>query len=268
MFGRRSDATLVRGLSPMRAFMPFISPRRNDSLVLYTLEVDPDPALRFVEAYNATAPPDRKLSLFLLMLRAIAETIRQRPHVNRFVAGGRLWQRDEVWITFSAKMTLEDGAPLVTVKRRFDLDKSVEEMVEGIASRLVRRRGGEKTQSDREMGLGLRFPPFVTRFAVWALGKANALGLLPKKMVDDDPLFATLFAANLGSVDMEAGYHHLWEYGTCSIFAMMGRVKTRIDGSRFFEIKFSYDERMADGLYGGISMEMIKTALENPERLV
>ena len=86
--------------------------------------------------------------------------------------------------------------------------------------------------------------------------------------VDDDPLFATLFAANLGSVDMEAGYHHLWEYGTCSIFAMMGRVKTRIDGSRFFEIKFSYDERMADGLYGGISMEMIKTALENPERLV
>ena len=50
MFGRRSDATLVRGLSPMRAFMPFISPRRNDSLVLYTLEVDPDPALRFVEA--------------------------------------------------------------------------------------------------------------------------------------------------------------------------------------------------------------------------
>lgn len=267
MFGRRSDATLVRGLSTMRAFMPFISPRRNDSLVLYTLEVDPDPAFRFIESYNKTARPDRQLTLFLLMLRSIAETIKNRPHVNRFVAGGRLWQRDEVWFTFSAKMSLEDGAPLVTVKRRFDLDRSLEDMIEGVASRLVRRRGGEKTQSDREMGLGLSVPPFVTRFAVWALDRANYFGLLPKKMIDDDPLFATLFAANLGSVDMESGFHHLWEYGTCSIFAMMGRVKTRLDGSRFFEIKFSYDERMADGLYGGISMEMIKQGIENPENL-
>ena len=50
MFGRRSDATLVRGLSTMRAFMPFVSPRRNESLVYYTMEIDPDPALAFIEA--------------------------------------------------------------------------------------------------------------------------------------------------------------------------------------------------------------------------
>jgi hypothetical protein len=268
MFGKRSDATLVRDLSTMRAFMPFISPRRNESLVYYTQQVDPEPALAFIEEYNKTAPADRQLTLFLLFLRSYSLGFAERPHVNRFVAGGRLWQRDEVWFTFSAKMALEDGAPLVTVKRRFDEDKSIAEMVEGILGNLRTRRSGKKTTSDKEMSIALRLPPSVIRVAVWFLHHVNQLGLLPKKMIDDDPLFATSFAANLGSVDMESGYHHLWEYGTCSSFGMMGRIKSRVDGSRFFEMKYTYDERMADGLYAGITMELIKHRIEHPEELV
>jgi hypothetical protein len=267
MFGKRSDAKLVRGESMMREFMPFISPRRNDSLVYYTMEIDPEPGLAFVEEYNKTAPPERRLTLFTLYLRSLAMGFKERPHVNRFVAGGRLWQRDGVWITFSAKVALEDGAPMVTVKRRFDEDDSLEDMVDGVQSKLSRRRGGEKTTSDGEMSLALRLPPFLIRIAVALLHQANQLGLLPKKMIDDDPLCGTAFAANLGSVDMNAGYHHLWEYGTCSAFAMMGRIKQRSDGSRYFELKYSYDERMADGLYAGITMEMIKERVENPEKL-
>jgi len=267
MFGRRPDAKLVGGLSTMRAFMPFISPRRNESLVYYTMEIDPEPARAFIEEYNRSAPPDRQLTLFMLYLRSFAKSVAERPHVNRFVAGGRLWQRDEVWLTFSAKMALEDGAPLVTVKRRFDQDQSLEEMVDGIHARLTRRRGGERNASDKEMSLAMRLPAPLIRLAVGALHQANQLGLLPKSMIDGDPLFGTAFAANLGSVDMNSGYHHLWEYGTCSIFAMMGRVHTRLDGTRYFEMKYSYDERMADGLYAGITMEMIKQGVEDPETL-
>ena len=140
-------------------------------------------------------------------------------------------------------------------------------MVDGIHARLTRRRGGERNASDKEMSLAMRLPAPLIRLAVGALHQANQLGLLPKSMIDGDPLFGTAFAANLGSVDMNSGYHHLWEYGTCSIFAMMGRVHTRLDGTRYFEMKYSYDERMADGLYAGITMEMIKQGVEDPETL-
>jgi len=267
MFRRRSDAKLVRDVSTMRAFMPFISPRRNESLVYYTMTIDPEPGLAFVEEYNKTAPAERQLTLFTLYLRSLAKGMKERPHVNRFVAGGRLWQREEVWITFSAKMALKDGSPLVTVKRRFDQDGSLEEMIDGIHGELSRRRGGGKTRSDSEMSIALRLPPFLIKIGVALLHHANQLGLLPKSMIDDDPLFGSAFAANLGSVDMNSGYHHLWEYGTCSAFAMMGRIQRRVDGSRFFEIKYTYDERMADGMYAGIAMEMIKEWVENPEKL-
>ena len=47
LFGRRPDGTLVRDASPIRRFMPFISPRRNDPLVLCSQEVEE--ALRFVD---------------------------------------------------------------------------------------------------------------------------------------------------------------------------------------------------------------------------
>ena len=141
-------------------------------------------------------------------------------------------------------------------------------MVDAILGGVRSRRRGEKTTSDREMSLANRLPPFVVRLVVWFLRRVDNLGLLPKAMIDDDPLFTSLFVANLGSVGLNAGYHHLWEYGTCSMFAVMGRLKKRHDGVAVFEIQYSYDERMEDGLYGGLAMSLIKENIENPEALV
>ncbi len=267
MFGRRPDATLVTGLPTVRRFMPFISPRRNDSLVLYTQEVEADAALRFVDEYNRGKDAEHSITLFHLVLRSVALALHEYPGVNRFVAGGRLWQRDGVWITFAAKQEILPGSPLLTIKREFPEGEDLDSMVGSILDQIRSRRRGRKTASDKEMNLASLLPPALTRLAVLALQGANRFGLLPKKMIDDDPLYATIFFANLGSVGLEAGYHHLWEYGTCSMFAVMGRLKERHDGVIVFENQYSYDERMEDGLYGGLAMAKIKQLLESPESL-
>ena len=268
MFGRRPDAKQVTGLPMIRRFMPFISPRRNDSLVLYSQEVEADAALRFVEEFNARRSEESRITLFHLVLRSVALAIESYPGVNRFVSGGRLWQRDGVWITFSAKQEILPGSPLLTIKREFPEGEKLEEMMEAILSDVRSRRRGKKTTSDREMGLANRLPPVVVRGVVWLLRKANDFGVLPKSMIDDDPLFTSIFVANLGSVGLDAGFHHLWEYGTCSMFAVMGRTKRRHDGAMVFDIQYAYDERMEDGLYGGLAMAQIKEKLENPEELL
>jgi len=267
MFGRRSDATLVTGLPTVRRFMPFISPRRNDSLVLYTQEIEASAALQFVEDYNASRDADHRITLFHLLLRAIAMAIHQHPGVNRFVAGGRLWQRHGVWITFSAKQEILPGSPLLTIKREFLESEDLDGMVEAIVSNIRSRRRGKKTTSDKEMNLASRMPPWATLLTVKFLKLMNRIGALPKGMIDSDPLYTSLFAANLGSVGLDAGYHHLWEYGTCSMFAVMGRLKQRHDGVSVFEVQYTYDERMEDGLYGGLAMANIKKFVENPQTL-
>ncbi len=268
MFGRRADATQVRDISKTRRFMPYVSPRRNDSLVYYTTEIEVEPAQRFIEEQNRERPEDRKITLFHLYLRSLAIALHERSGINRFVAGGRLWQRDEVWITYSIKQAIADGAPVMTLKRRFERDEGLLEMVDSFREELAARRTGRLTTSDKELNLLIRAPGPVLRGLVGLIRLANSLGLLSKSAIDNDPMCCSIFVANLGSVGLDAGYHHLWEYGTCSNFAVVGRVQARHDGVKVMEVKYSYDERIEDGMYAAITMAGIKERIENPERLL
>ncbi|UCE86993.1 MAG: hypothetical protein JSU66_04465 [Deltaproteobacteria bacterium] len=267
MFGRRPDGRLVQELPPIRRFMPFISKRRNDSLVYFAQDVEVDAALRFVDEQNRARPAEAPLTLFHLLLRAIAQILDERPRLNRFTAGGRVWQRDGIWITFSAKQRMDDAAPIITVKRRFDPRESLDTMVDRLHGELRASRSGRQTTSDREMGLLLRLPAFMVR-AVVGLGRVgNELGLLPRAMIEGDPMFASVFVANLGSVGLEAGYHHLWEYGTIPIFCVMGRVKPAPRKRRIVTLKWTFDERVEDGLYCARGVERLLDLFAHPEKL-
>jgi hypothetical protein len=267
MFGRRPDATRVRDLAPLRRFMPFVSPRRNESLVFFEHEVEVEAALAFAADRSRTRDPEHPITLFHLVLRAIALTLAERPRLNRFTAGGRLWQRDGIWITFSAKLRLEDGAPVITVKRRLDPALGLDAMADAIHGGLGEGRSGRPTTSDREVGLLLRLPAPLVRAAIGLARLADRFGVLPRAMVDADPLFCSAFVANLGSVGLDAGYHHLWEYGNCPIFCVIGRIRPGASGRRVVTLKWTYDERVEDGLYCARSLERLRELVESPEKL-
>jgi hypothetical protein len=267
MFGRRPDATLVRDLSATRRFMPILSPRRNDNLVWFELEVEVERALEWARERSAGRDPRRPITLFHVILAALARILHERPRLNRFTAGGRLWQRDGIWLTFSAKVRFDEEAPLLTVKRRVDPALSVEAMVDALLLSLESGRRGEVTTSDREVAGLLRLPPLLAGIATRLAELADSFGLLPRALLDADPLNASVFVANLGSVGLEAGYHHLWEHGNCPIFCVIGRVKPGPKGARVATLKFTYDERVEDGLYCARSLDRMRELIERPEKL-
>jgi hypothetical protein len=268
MFGRRPDATQVRELSAMRRFMPYISPRRNDSVFHLAQEIEIDAALEFLEKKNRERSPDRPMTLFHLLLRSGSQALYLRPGVNRFVKGGKLWQRDGEWITFSAKVRIEDGAPLVTIKRKFEpATESLDQMVDGIYGLIRPARAGRKSTSDKEMSLLLRLPGFLINALLRLLDFADRFGLVPRAMIDSDPLYTSCFVANLGSVGHDAGFHHLWERGTCSLFSVIGKVRRGEGGKRVVTLCWTYDERIEDGLYSYITIAGIKDRIEHPELL-
>jgi hypothetical protein len=267
MFGRRADATLVRDAAPVRRFMPFISPGRNQSLVYFAQEVEVERALSFLEEKNRSRPPERPMTLFHLVLRAIARRLHERPRLNRFTAGGKLWQREGVWLTFAAKKSFHDDAGIVTVKRRFDAAETLDEMCDGLLDSIRVSRGDKKTTADHEVDLLLRLPASLVHLVMRLVRLADGLGLLPRAMIDSDPMFTSVFVANLGSVGLEAAYHHLWDHGTCSIFCVMGRVREGDDGRRKMTLKYSFDERIEDGFYAARSLDGLRELLESPEKL-
>jgi hypothetical protein len=231
-------------------------------------QIEVEAALEYLEKRNRERPPDRPITLFHLFLRSCGHALYLRPGVNRFVKAGRLWQRDGEWITFSAKREIRDGSPMLTVKRRFHPTReSLDEMVDAIYDRLRAGRSGRKTTSDKEMGLLLRLPGPAIRMALWLAGLGDRFGLLPRSMIDADPLFTSVFVANLGSIDYPAGFHHLWEYGTASLFGVMGRIEPGPGGRRRISVAWTYDERIEDGLYSYYTLEGIRERIEHPEQL-
>lgn len=269
MFGRRPDATLVPDLSPMRRIMPHVSPRRNDSVFYYAQEMEVEAALEFIKKRNRERPEDRPITLFHLLLRSISQMLMLRPGVNRFVKGGRLWQHRGTQLTFSAKRALVDGSPLITIKRRFDSEgETLDEMVDGIYSRLRPARAGVESTSDKETKGLIRLPVFVTRNLVRLADGLDTLGLLPGFMIEPDPLYTSIFVANLGSVDLDGGFHHLWERGTCSNFCVMGRIEPGPADRRVMKVYWTYDERIEDGFYAAVSINVCTRHIEQPELLL
>jgi len=264
----RPDAKPAENLSTMRRFLPYVSPRRNDSAFYMFQDIEVDAALAYLEEKNRDREPAQRLTLFHLYLRALSQAFALRPGVNRFVKGGRLWQRDGVYLTFSAKRSIEDGSPMITVKRRFEPEtESLEEMAEAVYARLNPQRRGEQTQSDKEMNLMVKLPGPIIQLLMKLADFLDYFGLLPGFMIEPDPHYASAFVANLGSIDYPAGFHHLWERGTASIFCVIGRVEPGDSGRRKMRIAYTYDERIEDGLYSYFTLDGIKERIESPELL-
>jgi hypothetical protein len=158
---------------------------------------------------------------------------------------------------------------MLTIKKRFHpTTETLDEMVDGIYDKLQFGRSGKKTTSDKEMGLAVRLPGFAIKLVMALMGWADTLGLMPRSMIDGDPLFTSVFTANLGSIDYPAGFHHLWEYGTASIFGVMGRIEPGENGRRKMSVAWTYDERIEDGLYSYHTLEGIRKRIEDPEQLI
>jgi hypothetical protein len=247
MFGRRPDADLVRGAPAMRRILPHVSPRRNDSLFYLPDEIDVEAALEFLDKHNRTRPPERPATLFHLLLRAIEQGVALRPRVNRFVKSGRLWARRGIYVTFSAKRELSDSAALVSIKRRCDPEhESLDDMIDRVYELVQPARRGVESTSDKETRLLTRLPSGLTGVLVRGADLLDRFGLLPLAMIEPDPMFATVFVANLGSVGHDAGFHHLWERGTCSAFCVMGRIQPDPRPPQRARV-LDLDERVEDG---------------------
>ena len=133
-------------------------------------------------------------------------------------------------------------------------------------------RAGTESLAAKELELFLHLPSPLRRGVVRVAGAANAVNLLPRAFIDGDPFFASAFVTNLGSVGLDAAFHHLYDYGTIPVFCTLGRIHVdvvAVDGqptvARVATVRFTYDERVEDGLYAGRALDDFRAMLEDPE---
>ncbi len=270
---RRSDGDLVRGLPPVRGIVPYLMRRRNESAVYHAARYDVGRARAWLRAYNRSHA--HRATLFHLVLYAAARALHLRPGLNRFASGGRIYQRREVSIAFAAKREMKDPSPFATVKLRFGAEEPFEETVRRIAEAVDDGRFSPGRRIDAEAALVMRFPGPVVSFLTALAAGLDRWNLLPGFMTRDDPFFSSLFLANLGSVGLSDTFHHLYEYGTVSVFGVVGTVRPEVVPARggtevreLLSVRWTLDERVNDGFYAGRSLRIAQDVLEDPDRFL
>jgi len=268
----RPDGTRLRGLDPMRRMLPMLMPTRNEAIVYYEQIIDAAAMNAYIARWNQGDGP--KLTPLHLVVASLGRMLKARPQLDRFVAGRRLWQRKVTSVAFAAKKEFADAAPLKTVK----LPTIADEPLAATVARIRDAVGGSRTRDDRpvdkELSLLGKLPDGVLspliRLARW-LDRWN---LLPNALIADDPLFSSVFVANLGSLGLDRAWHHLYEHGTVSLFCVIGSLRDRLvvgsDGQATvrptLRLRFSLDERVCDGFYAAQSLELLRADLEDPTR--
>jgi hypothetical protein len=243
--GRRVD------VHPYRRMMSFLMRGRNESAVYFEQKLDLSRTLPWLEQRNAR--------LFHLILHALASVLHERERLNRFTVGTRTYQRNGVFLSFAAKKSMSDDAPLATIKRRFEKGETFEALSAALGGDIKEARSDKPSHIDKELSVLLKLPGFMLTFLIGVLKRAYAWGLAPRSLVDTDPMYASAFVANLGSVGLDAAYHHLYEHGNCPLFVTIGRVDNNT-----ITLKYSYDERIEDGLYAARALKMLAERIENP----
>ena len=127
---------------------------------------------------------------------------------------------------------------------------------------------------DKELKILLALPGFLLVFLIGVLKRLYAWGLAPRALVDTDPLYASAFVANLGSIKLDAAYHHLYEHGNCPLFVTIGQiaeVPVVVDGQVVMRpqltLRYTFDERVEDGLYCATALQLLKQRIEEPAHL-
>lgn len=264
----RPDGTYRKKVHPYRRMMQFIMPTRNEAVVYFDTYVRVDA----LHAYLAEAKPRFGADMIHALVAAFNIGLHENPRMNQFVMGYRLYQRKGRWLTFSMKRAAMDKqAKLSAVKLEMQDHETFRDLTERINGQVKTERSGDKTYADKEFDLFLALPrPIIAGF-VKIFRWLDAHNLLPGAFIVGDGMYTSGFIANLGSVGMSPGFHHLYEWGTCPLFMMVGKVETRAvveDGQIVardtLHVRWSYDERIDDGLTARYGIDSVVAVLEDP----
>ncbi|MBQ9949899.1 MAG: 2-oxo acid dehydrogenase subunit E2 [Clostridia bacterium] len=274
-WGDRRDGYLLRDVDPMHLFVPHLYPNRADSECFVTEQIDLTNLLAYLEKKNADNP-EYKYTLFHAIAAALVKTVTLRPKMNRFIQGKRLYQRDHLSLAFVAKKYFGDDAHEALLTMKFDDSTTINSVHDRIMNEVMQVRSGKREDNSTEkMGILVKMPNFLLRWLVNLLHVLDFHGKVPSALIKEDPCYSSVFISNLGSIKLHATYHHLTNWGTNSVFVVIGEKhlapffdeQGNVDMRPALELSLTIDERIADGYYYSKTFKLLKHLLQNPQLL-
>lgn len=266
----RYDGKQVKNVSGLETAMIHLMPRRTDAEVYFQEKLDVTELLAFCREH-----PETHLTLFSAMITALAKMFTLRPRFNRFIQGQRLYERNDITLSFVCKTSFEDDSPESLIVIKALPEDTAVTIGRRMASEIKKKREGEVSGSDTSVNRLAKIP-FLFRVALFRLLRLlDYAGADLSKLTATDPNYCSCLVSNLGSIDLPVMYHHLNNYGTTSCVVTLGMVhREEIIGESgeksvrdILEVGATVDERIADGFYFSGSVKILNAVIARPELL-
>ena len=263
----RADGKHVKDLPDYIKFFPFLMRKRHDAAIYFNQKIDLTETLKYSK--------EKDIKIFHIFIAALLKLGIEKPVFNRFVVGKRVYQRNHLTNGFIAKVKLTEKSREVNVKVDFDETDNIFDVKSKVQEKVSIIKNGGDFNADSTVDLLTRLPKFITTFIFFITRRLDHFGLLTKKFIADNPLFVSAYVTNVGSIGIDAPFHHMYEFGTTSIFSSLGVIhKDFVINSTgnavvtdVVNITFTIDERIADGIHMAKGISDFKKYMENPELL-
>lgn len=271
----RPDGKHLKKLSHYNRIIPFVMPKRVDSTVHYSEKVNIDEALKVLKEMNTEH--GLNAGIMDLVIASLVRVISQKPKINRFVFGKKIYARNEISSSVAIKKVMNEDAETTELQVVYDPRDTLLDVSKKIRNGIKANKGlstaNEQDGFTRMLNL---MPDFLISFIIGLIKVMDRFRILPKSIRELSPFHASFFVTNLGSLRINSVYHHLYEIGTVSWFIGMGRKIKEFEinskgekvTKRYIELKCVFDERIADGYYSANAIRQIVRLIQDPTDLL
>ncbi len=265
----------VKNITGLNQIMIDIKPDRCDSDVYINQKIDVTNLVKYMEKKKKE---NKDITFFHAFMTAIAKVYYTRPKLNYYVRKRHVYEHNKIVISFVAKMSFDDKSEEVMVLVPIDDNDNINTISEKINKKISKIRDKHKDYNKKGANNAItvlaKLPNIIRIPVVGLLKLCDKLGILPAKLVSDNLYYSSVIVSNLGSIDCNAIYHNITNFGICSGLITIGKIldeEVIIDGKKeirkLCEFGVNLDERVADGYYFVKSLKVLEYILNNPELL-
>ena len=273
--GDRSDGRRLRSLEPMHKLMPFIMARRSDALNTFYDRIDVGRAEDLCR--KKAREGLTHFTILHVILASYLRTVAERPGINRFVSGQRIFARNEIVFVMTVKKEMALNAPETLIKVKFNPTDTLDTVYEKFNTTAQEAIASldNPTSFDKVCKLFNVMPRFMLRFLVWLLNWLDYHGIMPKSLLEVLPFYGSMIITSMGSLGINPIYHHIYDFGNLPVFISYGMKKVafeydrkgNLSKHRYIELKVVTDERICDGHYFASAFKIFRRYVEHPEML-
>jgi hypothetical protein len=266
----RADGRRVKNVDPMNLIEPYIMDKRYDAMNMVTLDIPVEPMQEYMKKRRREGRP---VSHMALVMAAYLRTAWEFPRLNRFIVNKRIYERNEFCVSLVVLKPGDDDNATMD-KIYFDMTDDIDTVQEKVERFISENKVEESVNSmDKVMHI-LASMPVLLSIAIKLFKFMDRHGWLPKSLIDASPFHASLSLTNLASIRTNHIYHHVYEFGTISVFVAMGslrdvpmRENKEVVLKRCLPLGVVMDERICSGNYFAKAFTRFRKYLDNPTLL-